>query len=116
MRLRIADHVSERSQNRAKPLMKIPRGDTNYTGCNKRKPRPDGFNHTISSPIQTRVDAENTNQGGGHARIVPLVAVRKRAVSSIYVVAARKHWAELPCLGVGHLSADHCGTHNAGAK
>jgi hypothetical protein len=31
------------------------------------------------------------------------------------LVAARKRWAKLPCLGVGH-SADRCGTHNAGAK
>ena len=51
MRLRIADHVGKRPQNRAESLMQISRGNTDHTGRHVGKLRSRGFDDAITGSI-----------------------------------------------------------------
>jgi hypothetical protein len=81
VRLRIANHRYQRSQNRPKPLMQIAGRHTNDTGGNERKPGAVHLDDAIPCPIQTGIDTEDADCGERHGRIVPLtktIAARKR--------------------------------------
>ena len=81
--------------------MQISRGNTDNTGRYIRKLRSRGFYDALTGSIKTGINAENANHGRWHARIVPLLAAYALDVAPGFI-AARKRWAALPCLGVGH--------------
>ena len=67
-----ANHLRERSQNRAEPLVQIPGGHTDHACSDAGELAAIDLNDAVSGPVQTRVNAEDANQWRWHLRIVPL--------------------------------------------